>query len=300
MKRFISFVVLFVVSILIIASSNGVTTSQSLDRTGSPVGTTQCGACHSGGNYNPTLLLRLKNSDGDIVTEYVPQQSYTLEVVFGGNTAPRYGMQAVALVNGTNANAGSLSAANNKSKTSTLNSRIYADHNGFVSSNTFELNWTAPAQGTGNISFYAAGIAANGSGSSGDSPVTASPLSLTEEQPTDPDNPVEPEDPDDSDDPLNPEDPENPLNPENPNSINPVENLLWSIYPNPVIDFLLISNRHLQSAKISLINLSGKIIENHYISNENYLIDFSGYPSGIYFLLIESDGIQINKKILKN
>jgi hypothetical protein len=279
MKRFISFVVLFVVSILIIASSNGVTTSQSLDRTGSPVGTTQCGACHSGGNYNPTLLLRLKNSDGDIVTEYVPQQSYTLEVVFGGNTAPRYGMQAVALVNGTNANAGSLSAANNKSKTSTLNSRIYADHNGFVSSNTFELNWTAPAQGTGNISFYAAGIAANGSGSSGDSPVTASPLSVSEDLTAEPVDPIDPG---------------------TPTSIAGLDSDIWNIYPNPVIDFLTIQNQQMQTANVMVFNLSGKVIENINVSNDNFILDFSGYPSGIYFLLIESDGIQINKKILKN
>jgi SprB repeat len=47
--------------------------------------------------------------------------------------------------------------------------RTYLEQNGVLNNNTFTFQWTAPAQGTGNINFYAAGIACNSNGgSSGD------------------------------------------------------------------------------------------------------------------------------------
>jgi hypothetical protein len=169
-----------IVALLFIAASGGVTTVQNLDRTGSPVSTTGCNACHSGGTFNPTLTLTLKDLSNNVVTQYTPGTSYKLEVSFGGNVASRYGYQAVALL-ASNANAGSLTTANSFSKTNTLNSRTYGEHNGTVSSNLFTLNWTAPASGSGQVKFYSRGIASNNNGgTNGDSPVSASALTINE------------------------------------------------------------------------------------------------------------------------
>jgi hypothetical protein len=280
MKKILLLSTLIVGVLLIKSSSNGVTTAQNLDRTGSPVGTGSCNSCHSGGNYNPTLQLKLLNSDSQAVTEYQPDSTYTLEVLFGGNTAPRYGMQAVALLNGSNNNAGTLSAANNKSKIVTLNNRRYADHNGFISDNSFELTWLAPSEGSGMVNFYASGIAANGSGSSGDSPVTA--LALLVGEADGEENPVDPE------------------IPENPNSLFIIAHKNINFFPNPTHDFIAINQDFTAPILIEVYNLNGSKVlsDNH----NGYFpsINLAELKNGCYFVTVKiNNQIILNQKIIK-
>lgn len=275
MKKILLVLPLFGLFVFLASNSNGVTAGQALDRTGSPVGTSQCGSCHAGGNYSPTLSILLKNIEGNAVTEYQPDSSYQVEIVFGGNTAPRYGYQAVALLNGSNNNAGTLTTANTNSKIGTLNSRTYADHNGNVSSNTFLLNWTAPAEGSGAVNFYAAGIAANGNGgSSGDSPVTAPSLRINEEG----------------------EEEE-----ENPNSIARVgKSPLFSVYPNPADDFIYFENTS-GNFKVEIFNAKGQRVKQAEISvNKNY-VAISELNKGIYYVQLKTtDNKFHSQKLLKN
>lgn len=286
--KLLSFLLLFA-SIILISNSNGVTTIQNLDRTGSPVSTSACNTCHGGGNYNPTLDIALKDLSGNIVDTYQPDSVYRIEFQFGGDTPARYGYQATALLSSDNSQAGSIEAANSDSKIVSLNNRDYADHNGLVTSNTFILEWTAPSQGAGAVGFYASGIAANGSGTSGDSPVTAEALIIGEDGNSEEEDPEE-EDPEEE----NPEE-------EDPTSINSLTKNNFNIYPNPAQDFLKINFSQDKIFNLKVMNQEGKLIIFDEIHEVNKPLNVSLLSNGLYFLEFhdKENKVYFNKFIKK-
>ncbi len=152
---------------LLLNSSNGAGASQNADRTGSPVSNGDCNGCHSGGVVTPTVTVAL--FDGLLpVSSYTPGKSYTLRISVIGLGYLRYGFQTVALSSG-NVNAGTITAGSSGTRAVTLNSRIYGEHTSPSATGIFDLNWKAPAAGTGSVSFYTAGLgAANPVGDNGD------------------------------------------------------------------------------------------------------------------------------------
>jgi hypothetical protein len=127
----------------------------------------------------------------------------TVTVSNPGQTAIRGGFQMVAL-NESNQNAGTFSNPGPSSKLSTNGGRGYHEHNPGKAFNgnqqiSWTVTWTAPnVQGTEDVSFYAAGLVANGNNNtSGDLTVasettiqvqgTAPPLSVVITSKTDPD-----------------------------------------------------------------------------------------------------------------
>ncbi len=73
-----------------------------------------------------------------------------------------------------------------------------------------------------------------------------------------------------------------------------------SIYPNPVLDKLIIENPKLEIDKISITDVNGKQIFQQKLNSSKIKIDFSAYPKGAYFLRIDSNGkLQIEKIIKK-
>jgi hypothetical protein len=274
MKKNLLFIFLAGISLFLTSNSNGVTVGQGLDRTGSPVGTDQCGACHAGGSFSPSLTIQLKDLSDNLVTSYLPDSTYKLDIVFGGSTAPRYGYQAVALLNSNNNNAGTLTTLNTNSKINTLSSRTYAEHNGNVSAQTYELQWVAPSEGTGAVSFYSAGIAANNNtGTSGDSPVTATALSITEEG-----------------------------NEEVPNSILYLSNApVFKFFPNPSNDFIYFESLTSSSIQVSVYNSVGRLVAQNEVNNSNKKLDISTLNNGVYFLVLSENNINISRqKLIKN
>ncbi|MES1225381.1 MAG: T9SS type A sorting domain-containing protein, partial [Bacteroidota bacterium] len=76
-----------------------------------------------------------------------------------------------------------------------------------------------------------------------------------------------------------------------------------SVYPNPVIDILIVktaNNKQIRSSEIT--NSNGQVLGSLNLSGDkksgNY--DFKGLPSGIYFLRINTDGKTSELKVLKN
>lgn len=167
---------------------SGGATASAGDRTGSPIsGGSTCASCHSGGSYNPSIGVVVRNSGGNPVTAYVPGAVYTIEYTMS-NTAGSpagYGMQSVALTS-SNANAGNFSAFSTpNSKITTLSGRKYVEHQGVNGAGFFSFSWTAPSAGTGNVTLYSIGNAVNGTGgTSGDKPSTPITTVLTEVLPT--------------------------------------------------------------------------------------------------------------------
>ena len=72
-----------------------------------------------------------------------------------------------------------------------------------------------------------------------------------------------------------------------------------NMFPNPVADLLTIQGINIQTANINMIDILGqKMIINPILKTNQISIDCSNLSAGIYFILIESDGLVETKKII--
>jgi uncharacterized protein (TIGR03437 family) len=136
--------------------------------TGSPgdAGDT-CTLCH--GPLNNARGSAKINFPG---TSYTPGQTYRMSVLITDPVARRWGFELGAWQssNVTTKQAGTLASADGNTRIITQSSWRYITHTsagtrpGSTGSLTFEFDWTAPAAGTGEVSFYAAANAANNNG----------------------------------------------------------------------------------------------------------------------------------------
>ncbi len=165
-------------------NAGGAALVQKLDRTGSPLSPGPCQACHSQGNFNPSLDIKLLAADQP-VSSYTPGETYTFRVIVNANAnASLFGFQAVALFPNGDAQAGTFQGAPTGISIRTVNDRKYPEHTFPSLKDTFSLQWVAPAANSGEVRFYASGVAANGnSNSSGDGSATKS-LFISESGPS--------------------------------------------------------------------------------------------------------------------
>ncbi len=165
----------------LISTSGGVAALFSQDRTGGPVSVGTCGSCHGGGSFSPTINLTVLNAGMNPVSQYTPGATYTLRVQVSSTGAPSgFGFQAIPL-RGANIQAGTMVGPSALSRLSPLSGRVYFEHSALNPSGISTVQWTAPAQGSGTVSFYFIGLAANGnSGTSGDNATSGQTFSLTE------------------------------------------------------------------------------------------------------------------------
>jgi hypothetical protein len=178
-KIYIPFIIA-IAGFFALSNSGGAGSVQGNDRTGSPVGVGSCQTCHNAGSFNPAAVIEILSGDTP-VTEYEPGVQYTMRITTtaSGNPA-NYGFQAVAL-DAANANAGAWIAGAGY-QTLDLSGRSYAEQDAPGTSNVYNVAWTAPAAGTGDVSFYAATTTTNGNGaSSGDNGAVAPAVTLAED-----------------------------------------------------------------------------------------------------------------------
>jgi Secretion system C-terminal sorting domain len=120
-----------------------------------------CTACHSS--------FELNSGDGGLelsaLTEYTPGETYSIQVSLSDPGQQRWGFQITAVdVTGGFAGTFVITDAVNTQ----LNAGTYVNHttagtnNGDPSGNSWSFDWTAPAAGSGDVTFYLAGNAANG------------------------------------------------------------------------------------------------------------------------------------------
>ena len=142
---------------------------------GAPGSSGTCSACHSGGTTNGSLALT-----SNIGAAYVNGQTYQVTVYLSDPEMVQGGFQLTALKAGVGAgtftpiantalqggNSTIINHSSPKAKTTVGSTNIVS----------WIVNWTAPTSGSGNISFYAAANAGNGSGSGGDAIYTATIL----------------------------------------------------------------------------------------------------------------------------
>jgi hypothetical protein len=165
-----------------LGNHNGVAEQQNKDRTGAPGSQPVCSACHSGANFDvsPFLMLTDLENTTEFIT-YSPGQTYLLQFILneGTGNAEGFGLQST-VVDGSGSSVGSFSNPSANGQLEFANNRDIFEQNDLSASNTFTVEWTAPAAGTGEVTVYYAGIAANGNGgTSGDAVFTGS-MSWTE------------------------------------------------------------------------------------------------------------------------
>ncbi|MEO6904193.1 MAG: T9SS type A sorting domain-containing protein [Bacteroidia bacterium] len=206
-SRFVHLIALCGAS-LIICSYVGGASTHSIEGTGAETGlgnSAGCGqGCHTSGTAI-TISLEL-DSAGTPTTRYVPGMSYKIKLT-GKNTSttslPKFGFQIGSIVGSTSAvtpvNAGVWNApfpVNTKyiapkagkfvvgivEQTLAIAATSGTGGNGTTYEETF--NWTAPASGTGTISFWAAINAVNGNGSDTGDKYSTAHVAITELVPT--------------------------------------------------------------------------------------------------------------------
>ena len=154
------------------------------DRSGSPFAIAQgptCAACHNNGSFDSGVTIELLDN-GASVDNYVPEQNYTLRytVIANSGTPSKYGVQSVILKNSNNINAGTFGDPPTGTRVAAISTRRYFEHTTPSSTNAFEIEWTAPEAGTGEITVYAGGAAVNGNGTNGGDNGAGVTLVLTE------------------------------------------------------------------------------------------------------------------------
>ncbi len=153
-----------------------------------------------------------------------------------------------------------------------MNSVKYLEHTTRSSTGVFTATFTAPTQGTGNITFYASGISANGNGGiSGDNAAPGQTLQLTET--------------------------EN----ETPTSLNTTDfSNEVAVFPNPSTGTFTVNlGEELSNVKTKLNTASGELIESDSYSSAEVLQLYINAPAGIYFYTIETESKSATIRLIK-
>lgn len=143
-------------------------------RTGSP-GETTCTGCHTGAVINDgNGSVVISSPDLGTTWEYMPGDTYTIEVTVSRVGSPLFGFDLECLTGSTPAqNAGTL-VVTNSAETHILNATVSTvvrknmthQLNGGLGTDTktFSFHWIAPATNIGNVTFYCTGNATNMNG----------------------------------------------------------------------------------------------------------------------------------------
>ncbi len=262
MKKIILLSCVSVMAFIVLqASMSGVTTAQMTDLTNSPVSSGKCNNCHFGGSFEAALSITVKNSQNEVVSSYIPGETYTVQWNVSSNGASKYGLQATML-KADNSMAGTLTAKSSNTTATNLANKTYIDHTSPPNSGMFEATWVAPAAGSGRVSIYASGLAADGNnGSNNDQFVGTDVITIAE------------------------------------NTSGSAANLdsEWKIYPNPVSNMVRVSGKAAPE-QLRILALDGSVV----LSNQGQSsMDISDLSNGVFILEIQQGNQIYWKKIIK-
>jgi len=154
-------------------------TTPPINRTGAP-GQNSCTSCHGSGS---TTAVNFAWDNGN-PAEYIPGNTYDLSIEIVHPSQQRFGFSMISWDSSNNYVGDWIGAGGN---TQVYSSGNYVGHqnapSGQSGSYQYDLQWTAPAAGTGDVTFYTGCVAANGNGNTqGDEGKDAS-FSITEAMP---------------------------------------------------------------------------------------------------------------------
>jgi len=135
------------------------------DRTGAPSSNGNCSSCHSGGAQGTNVNIGVTEKGGAItpVTSYKPGKTYTIAIAVLGSSVSK-GFQSTVL-DATNKKTGTTANPTSGAKVISANGRDIVVQSSPSLTGIWSYEWTAPANPTGDVTVYTAGVAANGNGS---------------------------------------------------------------------------------------------------------------------------------------
>lgn len=279
-KRTIALLFISVIGVIVFSNLAYTSNNGKQGYTGSP-GENACNNCHNTNTLNSGGGSVRISSPNMPNWEYFPGTTYIINVTVTKIGVSKFGFGFEALLP-SGANGGLIvtgNSANAKSLNATVqgNSRTNAVHkqpNHFgTDSLVFSFEWTAPAAGTGNITFYAAGNATNNSNnSSGDYIYTSNQL-ITEA------------------------------------SLTQIQKVLREkkliVYPNPCNDFIKISlpnGLDKSSTALQIFDIGGRLIDKQNLVGEEGVLNFSllntQVKEGIYFIQLKNGQWEHHEKII--
>ncbi len=253
----LGFLVAFVIYLFLLSNSSGAPAQT----TGAP-GEATCGrsSCHNVTENQGSATISLNFGEG--ATAYVPGETYTVKIAIeGAQNESKNGFQIVAL-DAQDANIGAWNITDaNAMQMRSGGGREYITHDsGGNSQTSWEVNWVAPAEDGGNVTFYLAVNDANDNGGR-----TGDAIYITKTT-------IEPS-----------------------NSTNIAEVIAQSvqIYPNPAFDYITVESPNYAIHTYRLFNINGQQVAVAPFKNTIPLFDLS---VGMYFLQLEgTEGIAVKK-----
>ncbi|MCX6350653.1 MAG: T9SS type A sorting domain-containing protein [Bacteroidetes bacterium] len=276
-KSLLIFSVLFVALCLNFSNVFTYATGAPDGMTGAP-GDSKCSqtSCHTGNSDNTaggTLTVQMKDSAGNVVTQYKPGKLHIITVTVAKSGTAAWGFET-SVRSKTTANFSGSFPSTNTTDVQFSNNQ-YATHTTSGSAKkTWQFNWTAPSAGRGNVTVYTAANMADGNNSSSNDFIYTNKLTLGE----------------------------NTTGIQENNSVI----LSSSVFPNPVKDKLNVSFTLAQNTLVeaNLVTLNGAVVQRLYLSQKEkgtHALSFNmdEMPAGIYLLQLTANSSTTYKKIVK-
>ncbi len=184
---------LSIFTLAFLANSGGRAASQGRGNTGAPgdeVSNNQprtCVTCHNSGTaFEVGIGIEVRDENANAVDAYLPGQTYDVVVTMsptGGNPSG-YGFQALCLNASLDENGDDVAGFSNPGSNVQIavadNGRQYAEQDGVSTNNEFQFQWTAPAEGSGPVTFYSCGNGVNDNNMSSGDAAACTQLELPE------------------------------------------------------------------------------------------------------------------------
>lgn len=241
-------------------------------KTGSPGDASNCTGCHTGtATISPGLITSNVPATG-----YIPGDTYTISASITVAGINKFGFE-VSPQNTSGIQKGTLVVTDPTTTKLIGTSGKYLTHKlagtSGTDSKTWTFDWIAPVSGNGDVTLYAAFIAANSNGTNSGDQVFLSSLLVQENLSAAITNIAI-----------------------DPNSI--------VVYPNPAHDIVYIESisKENKIVMIEVMDVTGKRIkmEKYEALSQPQSLDIADLQSGVYILTISTDKNRNTKKIIKN
>jgi Secretion system C-terminal sorting domain len=268
---------------LFMNNARGPVIAQQRGYTGAPGDATgTCANCHNSGSFGASAKIEVFDSLGTTaVRSYQLGRLYTIRMTISvtAGTPSGYGFQMIDIRRRDSSNVKgflpkSAQAANIGIDTITASRRVYAEHNGVLTSNVINVKWRAPATDLGTIAFFGAGNAVNTGGSSaGDNGTASTSVQLP--------SPIS----------LGTKDLES--------------NFSVSVSPNPTpaVATLLLNSKVASDVKVQVLDLQGRNVWQQSwaigVGENQKSVDLGRFPRGAYMIQVIDNQNVVSKRIVK-
>lgn len=240
-------------------------------KTGSPGDGANCTQCHTDFAAQNLPIMPVTITGLDTAVGYTPGQTYSITLIAADSTSNKFGFEFTA-EDTSNAKVGTftITDAANTQLTNSNNAVTHtaAGNAGTANMRSWSFDWTAPAAGTGNVTFYAAQNITNSSMSTSGDVIKLSSMKVKE-------------------------------NVTSANSKKLLDAALVTVYPNPAADFMKINSTTNEVMSATIFDINAQVIKTVETVENGTIVDLSTLETGTYFVHFNSEKGSIIKKIIK-